>query len=532
MGFQVAVHSGNAQVEPGSTAAVSVEITNTGDQVEDLELIVEGLDAEWTAVPVAAFKVEPGQVQVERYFLKPPRSPESTSGTYPYAVTVRSLETGEAKRIPGLLEVKPFHHLTIDFNPRRTAISYKSSSVLEVTAANLGNSEHRVQLFAADQDNVFGFEFDSDQAVLAPGQQKSASLSVSATQPSLLAGPRLSPFSVSVRSLDMPAVAGTAQGQAEQKALLSPAAFGVALALVLLVGLWAMFLPKTPRLDSLSAVPKTLLVGETATISWTSTDAESVRLWIGDDEPQTMPPDGQYSLTLDKAGPMEIRAAARRDDKESTVSFQRIEVENPPQAPLPVIERFEVTPRSIRLGEGILISYKLSSSVTQATLEPFTATLDTRATTFQVEPSVPGSTTVKLIARNADGKAVERSVSITVRDESMAKIVSFAASPLEFDPALGETVKLSWQLENAGRAELKYGGRVVALDALRGEMELVLSSTTTVRLTAYDTQGKAVTQSITVKAKEPPGPPDNQAAPPAPGTDPQGGPAAGAAGNP
>jgi hypothetical protein len=503
MSFSVEVLSGSVQVEPGSTVPGAVTVVNHSSDPVEFEIVLEGLDGEWTAVPVPVFVLAPGASQTERYFLKPPRTPESAAATYPYAVTVRSLETGEMKKIPAVLEVKPFHHLTVDFNPRRIAVAYNRGALVEATVANLGNSEHRVQLFAADQDNLFAFEFESAEHLLGSGQAKKVPLILSATKPSLLSNTRISPFSVSVRSIQTPSVAGVAQGTAEQKALLTPGSFIAFLVFIFMAALWWAFLPRAPRLDAFSVSQSEIIAGEAIVLSWSSQHASYVRLKVGEEEAMRMPQSGQHEVTPREPGTLNIQASAMRDGRESTVSYVRVEVKPPPKAPLPVISRFEVSPRRIRLGEGVLVRFDLSPSVKTAALEPFAATIDPRATSFQVTPTIAGTVTIKLIARNEDGVAVEKSESVTVSDESMAKINRFTISPKSVRDGAGEVVTVSWIFEGAYKAELNAGGVITPLAAATGSQEIVVNQTTKVTVTVWDAQGRSVAQSSTVQARKP-----------------------------
>lgn len=498
----------SAKVEPGSTVACTVTVTNQADKPAEYELSLEGLDGEWTAVPVPVFTVNPGESVTERFFLKPSRSPENAAGSYPYAVQVRCLETGESRRLPGLLEMQAYHHLSVDFNPRRCTIGYKGEASLEVIVANLGNSEHRIQLFAADQDNLFAFEFEGgDQTTLAPGQQKPFILHLTATQPSLLANPRLSPFSVSARSLDQPAVAGSAQGQAQQKALLSPGAALSVLGVFLLIALWWAFLPKPPRMEVFSSSAMEGLVGTSVTVSWSSRDAAYVEVKVGDQPPQRMQASGQMQIPLESAGELSVQGKAIREGRESPVSFLSLLVTETPKAPSPVIEKFDVQPRSVRLGDGIMVSYRLSQSVTQATLEPFPNPVDPRAESLQLTPAVAGPMTLRLIARNSDGKTVQKTIKIEVKDESLASIASFSVSPKEVEPGIPTSIRIAWRLEGATRADLKVGGQVYQVEALTGEQEIVVTGGTSIVLSAYDAKGKPKTQTVQITEKKPAAPP-------------------------
>src|SRR5450432_532765 len=114
MSFTLQLTPDLASVEPGASVPVSITVTNRGTTRERFEMEIEGVDTEWKAVPVPVFEAEPGATRSERMFFKPPRSSESAAGDYPFVVRVRSLESGETQIGQGVLQVKPFHHLTME----------------------------------------------------------------------------------------------------------------------------------------------------------------------------------------------------------------------------------------------------------------------------------------------------------------------------------------------------------------------------------------------------------------------------------
>src|ERR1700722_16452181 len=110
-------------VEAGATTPMSIEIINRDDAADQFELSIEGLDPEWTAVPVPVVSIEARESQEEKIFFKPARVSESSAGNYPFVMKVRSLTTGEAPSVQGVLTVKTFNHLSIELSPKNGFIS-------------------------------------------------------------------------------------------------------------------------------------------------------------------------------------------------------------------------------------------------------------------------------------------------------------------------------------------------------------------------------------------------------------------------
>jgi len=96
MSFSLALALDVVPVEPGSTVPLTVSITNRAETREQFDLEIEGLDPEWTAVPVAVFEIGPGETRQEKVLFRIARSSESLAGAYPFVVKVRSLESGVA----------------------------------------------------------------------------------------------------------------------------------------------------------------------------------------------------------------------------------------------------------------------------------------------------------------------------------------------------------------------------------------------------------------------------------------------------
>src|SRR4051794_4834833 len=114
MSFTIRLSQDLTAVEAGATVPLSIEVTNKGEEADRFEMQVEGIDSEWTAAPEPVFTVGPGETHSQKVFFKPPRSSESVAGNYPFVVKIRSLNSGDSRTVQGVLQIKPFHHLSME----------------------------------------------------------------------------------------------------------------------------------------------------------------------------------------------------------------------------------------------------------------------------------------------------------------------------------------------------------------------------------------------------------------------------------
>ena len=416
MSYVVRLTSDLYKVEPGNTVPVTIEITNKSESAERYELEVEGMESTWVAVPVPTFVVEPNEVYTERIFLKPPREAESLAGTYPFVVNVRNIETGETRRAQGALEVGAYFNLSLDIQPKKGTISPLSKSItFQLTLMNLSNSEQTMQLFAADNDAVLAFEFDSDQVVLGAGQQRILNLVVTSSKGSLLANSRLQNFSVSARGVENPALGTSTTGQIEQKALASPGVFSIALFLIAIIAAWIALWPKPPHIDSIVIDPGQATIGQPVTLKWKSTRASNVRIQ------ERQLPEGTVTYVPEKAGQFAVEVTAFMGDQSVRDVSQVLLVNEPPTVPDPVIREISVDDKQIKIGQPFILHYKFNESVTKATLFPMQRDLDIHATEIQLQADVVGKSKYFIKAYNSAGKSVESSVSVNVVKVSKSK---------------------------------------------------------------------------------------------------------------
>jgi hypothetical protein len=516
MSFTVRLAADLIAVEAGSTTPLVLEVANRSAEAEQFEVVIEGLDPEWTAAPVASFGVDPHDTHAEKVFFKPPRSSESRAGNYPFVIRVRSLVSGETRAAQGMLEVRPYHHLSLEMEPRRGAVGPMSPvASFTVTVLNLGNSEHSVQFFASELDDQLAFAFEPERVNVGPGQQVSATLRATAVRRSLLSNARLYGVSVTARSTTVPTVTSTVQAQVEQRGLVTPVAAIVVLLAAVLVAGWIWMLPKPPRVVAFDLTPRQIVVGEPATATWSVANAGGVRLTLnGETMLRSEETQGTYRFEPKAPGAYRVGIVATTNVAASPPQVLDLIVTPRQVAPPPVIEAFDITPRQGRAGQPLVVRYRVSESAVRAVLSPPGEQLDLSINEIELIPRRTGRIAYRLVVENADGVTAERTVTVEIVEGSDASIVAFSAHPAEVIDVDGR-VTLAWQLAGAVRVELLAGEERVLVEP-QGSREFVITRETVFRIVGYDARGRTVERRLTVPVRPAAPAPAAEPAPPAP----------------
>jgi hypothetical protein len=503
MSFSVRLSEDLVSVEAGATTALAFEVANRSDEADRFEIEIEGLDPEWTAVPVPSFGVEPREIQTEKIFFKPPRASESLSGNYPFVLKVRSLESGEVRKVQAIFQIKAFHHLSMEILPKKGFISpTRKQNGFGVTMMNLGNTEHTLQLFGSDPEEDCAFEFEQEQVTVGPGQQKEVEVVVTPTSGSLFSGTKLHGFAIAVRSIEAPSVMSSAQAQLEQRPLISPLSL-VAMALfAVLVAFWIYMMPKPPTIE-MSVDRNNITLGDSVQFTWRAAYATDVTITAGTDVLVTgARPTGSHIFVPKEPGIVTLQAVASRDDRRSPAQRIQIEVTRPEVAPAPEIAQLRAEPAQVAVNQPFLLIYKFNAAVVRAVLQPTGQELDVNTDRIELTRTVPGDVTYTIVATNRDRQAVRREVKVRVVDQPDARIISFRVTPTMVDP-FNSRVTLSWQVYNAVAAEITFAGRTIPADIPRGSVELDIRETTEVTLVAYDAQRRSVQETVKVVHQEP-----------------------------
>ncbi len=503
MSFTVELAADQFSVDAGSTIPLTFSVSNTGSEAEQLEVSVEGLDSDWTAIPIPTFPLGAGEKQSEKIFLKPPRVSESQAGEYPFVIRIRSLESGESRALQAMLAIKPFHSLSIEISPKKGMYSpTRKENSFEITVMNLGNSDQSLHLFANDPEDDLIYTFDQEQITIGPGQTKNVEVLAEPSKTRILATSRLHGFSVGCRGVDNSSLVCTSQAQLEQKAFLSPGNFALLLAILAIFFGWLALIPKPPEMASLRLSRSDVIVGDRVVVRWNANNASRVRILLGSSTLVESPElNGNQEFIAVASGT--VSAIAIRDGKQSESLATDLRVSEKPIVPDPKIETFSISPKTVDKGEKLTIRYRVSEDVVKLTLSPPGQVLDPKIDTIFISADVPGSIIYKLVAENSAGKTVTESVTVSVNDATLPRIDEFKSSP---DKVEGEiaNVTLSWRTTNAVRIEIVADSEKIEVTEFMGSRDFVVSKTTEFTITAFDGQGRLATKKIRVVVKPSP----------------------------
>jgi len=510
MSFSIQLSSDLVPVEAGDNTPVNVQVTNRGEEADRCEVSIEGLDPEWTAIPVPLFTVSPGETQTEKIFLRPPRASESLAGNYPFVVKVRSVNSGDTRSAQGVLQIKPYNHLSMEIVPKKGAVSpLRSAEIFHASIMNLGNTEQTLQIFGSDPEDAFAFEFGAEQVTVGPGQQKEVEVRAMATSSRPFASAKLHVFTVSARSIQSPSLVASSQAQIEQRPLVTPTALAVVALLFLVAFFWFLSRPQPPSIDSLSVDPAVANEGDLVTVRWHASNANSVEIRINNEVRGNLSPDNLLTFTADESGT--VTAVAISDRTRSKPESRSFEVKKPVVAPMPEILGFDMHPRDVNVGQSVFVDYRVNDATVKVYLAPTNTLLPVKSNTFAFKADEANTFKYQLVAENSNGKVVKsKIITVRVKEASQAHIVYFDIEPREVDP-IDSRVKITWQTSDAARVVLSVNGTTMDLSQLSGENLMPIDRDTEFQIIAYDNKGLTTrSDKIIARIKIPPPPTTGQ----------------------
>jgi uncharacterized membrane protein len=150
-------------------AIATLEIQNLGEIVDKFSTEIEQLAESWysrSASSIALMPQHTGQVQISFH---PPKTKGVQSGTYPFALAVRSQSIQEESTIVrGQLEILPSVEFTVNVSPMR--VSCRRKGAFRINLANRGVSNVDVFIEANDYEEGLRFRIKNKSPVVAAWQ--------------------------------------------------------------------------------------------------------------------------------------------------------------------------------------------------------------------------------------------------------------------------------------------------------------------------------------------------------------------------
>ncbi|MDN5797531.1 MAG: hypothetical protein L0H79_17530 [Intrasporangium sp.] len=232
----------SVSLNAGDSATIPLEVRNTGDVVEDYQLEVVGVPAEWTTIADPEFTLYPGTSTVTTLTVSPPRSCEVPAGRLSFGIRVVPLENPDDTVVPeAVVEVLPFLDTTAELVPRTSR--GRRGGRHQVAIDNRGNVPVTAFIAVTDQAEQLK-ESDTEGITVAPGRAMFTKIKVRPVELHWTGPPTTIPFVVTVTPQDSLPVA--LQGTHLQEPVI-PKWFGKALLIALatllaLAAIWAWLL--------------------------------------------------------------------------------------------------------------------------------------------------------------------------------------------------------------------------------------------------------------------------------------------------
>jgi hypothetical protein len=245
MGATASVLPETLSVEPGGETSVFVQVTNTGDVVDEFTFEVLGEAARWTTLDPPAMSLYPGSEREVRLVFAPPRSPDVPAGRVDFGLRVASTEDpGSSFVEEAEVEVLPYDETAAELTPRTS--HGRTGAKHEIAFDNRGNAPVNADFDAWDAENVLAFTFKPPALDAGAGSAVFSSVRIRPRKRFLRGAPKTRAFEIHVRP--EAAEPTTLHGTYVQDALLPRWLLPAVLALAVLGGLWALVLK--PEIES------------------------------------------------------------------------------------------------------------------------------------------------------------------------------------------------------------------------------------------------------------------------------------------
>ncbi|MFC4496779.1 hypothetical protein ACFPA8_21845 [Streptomyces ovatisporus] len=267
MSVSASLDESTVSLEPGSEAALPVQVLNSGTTVEEVRFEVVGPCAGWATVEPESLSLYPGASGAATITLRPPRSSSVMPGETPLGLRVVPTSDATQTVVPErAVEILPFSDVTSEIVPRSSHSAWRGRH--EVAVDNRGNTHASFDLEAREETERARLVFEPAELNVPPGEAKFAKLRVRPVHRVWRGAPVTHPFQVLVTQKSLgegaePPVPVVLDGTYEQEAILPrwlPRVLVVAVLLVgLLAGLWYGLLKPTVRSAAKEAItPKAI----------------------------------------------------------------------------------------------------------------------------------------------------------------------------------------------------------------------------------------------------------------------------------
>lgn len=246
--------------------------------------------------------------------------------------------------------------------------------------------------------------------------------------------------------------------------------------------------PTVPSCDSFTASPSSLMVGNSATLTWNTSNATRVSINNGIGN---VGANGALTVTPLQTTTYTLSVFDGNNQVKDTCAATVTVTNNP----APSCDLFESNPSTIVRGSSATLTWETSNANTVLLNNGIGAVVADGSRT--VTPT--SDTTYVLTVIGAQDQSVDCSVTVRVSEDPVPVCKSFSASPATL-PVGGGNVTLNWDVEKASSVSITP---IVGSVALTDSTVVNVTQSTTFILTATDTNGDETTCSAPVAVADP-----------------------------
>lgn len=190
----VALERDRLRVAPGETARLAITLINQSELVDHFLVTLPGLPDSWLQFPPPV-RLLPGNRQEIQVEIKPPRSPASRAGDYPFQARVTSQAApDQVAAAPASLQVTPYQ----EFNSQLFPQQVNAGKPVRLTVSNRGNADQKLQVSFQDRADELLFTPPTSDISVPPGGESTVEFSARPKQRRWIGGEQRHNFSVTL----------------------------------------------------------------------------------------------------------------------------------------------------------------------------------------------------------------------------------------------------------------------------------------------------------------------------------------------
>ncbi|MBI5958841.1 MAG: FHA domain-containing protein [Chloroflexi bacterium] len=334
--YKVELEGPDMAVAPGAHGQAALKIENTGSDVDQYRIEIEGLPKGWARVDHTEIEIDPGEQHQAIISFKPLRRSETKPGEYPLTVRVRSKShPNEAIELPTVLHILSFSGFGMALNNLHTG----SGGHFTLYLHNQGNASLPIGIQGNDSGQELVFDLPHNPLPLGPGERRTITGSVRLRRRRWFGVEHEHEFALVARAQDPSGFMASVPGIYAEKGLLPgwlPVLIVPALALLVLLFVGAILLalsagndenPNTqpPVINGFAASIPVVAIGETAIINWQITYADALEVVVdraGVQQRHTIDAtQTTFPLVFDQTGHYTVTLEAHHKDAVSTAEL-------------------------------------------------------------------------------------------------------------------------------------------------------------------------------------------------------------------